>query len=158
MLAVGVPLGVGLGAAGPLINRIGPKKALLAGAVVLVAGDLLMALMREPAGVVVGFAVGGLAMGLVSAPPNMLMYRYVPVERRGAAVGVLAMLGSSGAITAPALVTAFLHFGHGDAATIFRAEFLCAFLLAAACPVLIAMLPTPPEAQPHAPANDGGRN
>ena len=142
MLALGIPLGVGLGVGGKLINRIGAKLTLIAGAAALVAGDAMMAGTAGKIGVVAAFALCGLAMGLVTAAPNILMFSYVPADRKGAATGLLTMFGATGAITAPAAVTAFLHYGPSSVAENFRLEFAAAVVLAAACLPLIAALPT----------------
>jgi MFS family permease len=96
-------------------------------------------------GVRAALGVCGLGMGLASAPPNVLIYRYTPSQRRGAASGLLTMFASSGAITAPAVVTAFLR--HGAEAASFRVEYLAACVIAAACIPLVAVLPEAVDAQ-----------
>jgi MFS family permease len=94
-------------------------------------------------------------MGLATAPPNVLIYRYVDASRRGAATGLLTMFSSSGAITAPASVTAALNRGI-DTALDFRSEYVLALALALACIPLSALLPVaaspgePRESEPAA--------
>jgi MFS family permease len=87
-------------------------------------------------------------MGLATAPPNVLIYRYVDSPRRGAATGLLTMFASSGAITAPALVTAILNRG-SDAAVQLRAEYVIALAVALACIPLSMMLPAAAPAEPR---------
>ena len=141
MLALGIPLGFGLGAGAKLINRIGARFTLVVGAVALTAGDALMAGLTEKIGVIVALALCGLAMGLLTAAPNVLIFSYVPAEQKGAASGLLTMLGATGAISAPVAVTAFLHYGPSAGAAAFRLEFAAAVALAAACVPLVATLP-----------------
>jgi MFS family permease len=140
LLFLALPLGVGQGMGGGLVNRFGGKAVLISGLVALAAGLAIMAWLPQLWGVRLALALCGLGMGLGTAPPNMLVYRYVPTESRGAATGLLTMFASSGAITAPAVVTAYLHIGV-DAAVDFRLEYALAFAIAAACVPLAAFLP-----------------
>jgi MFS family permease len=140
LLFLAVPLGLGQAGGGALVNRFGAKAMLIAGIVALAAGLALFATLPTLWGVRAALAVSGLGMGLASAPPNVLIYRYVPTQRRGAASGLLTMFASSGAITAPAAVTAFLRHGAGAAAS-FRLEYLVACAIAVACIPLAAALP-----------------
>ena len=140
LLFLALPLGVGQAAGGALVNRFGPKAMLIGGIASLAAGLALFAALPNLWGVRAALALSGLGMGLASAPPNVLIYRYVPSRRRGAASGLLTMFASSGAITAPAAVTAFLRHGV-DAASSFRLEYLAACAIAVACIPLAVALP-----------------
>jgi MFS family permease len=141
LLFLALPLGLGQGLGGPLLNRIGAKGALIAGICALATGLLVLGLSPQLWGVRSALMLCGLGMGLASAPPNVLVYRYVPTQRRGAATGLLTMFASSGAITAPAVVTAFLHRAAADAGAGFRLEYLVACAIALACIPVAAALP-----------------
>jgi hypothetical protein len=70
--------------------------------------------------------------------------RYAPPLRAGAATGVATMLGTSGSITAPAVIGAFLAAaGSGGAAASMRLEFAVCAALAAVCVLLASGLPNP---------------
>jgi MFS family permease len=131
-------------AGGALINRFGARTLLAAGAfLVAVAAASLAGLTNLPA-VVGAMALGGLGLGLASAPPNALILRYAPPLRAGAATGVATMLGTSGSITAPAVIGAFLAAAGSDgAAASMRLEFAVCAALAAVCVLLASGLPNP---------------
>ena len=145
LLFLALPLGLGQAGGGGLVNRFGAKAVLIAGIVSLAAGLAVFAALPALWGVRAALALSGLGMGLASAPPNVLIYRYVPSQRRGAASGLLTMFASSGAITAPAAMTAFLRHGAETAAS-FRLEYLAACAVAALCIPLAAALPEAVEA------------
>jgi len=146
LLALGIALGLGLSAGGALIPRVGPKNVLLLGAIALAAGDASLAALTSAAGVLAAFGACGLGMGLVSAPPNVLIFRYAPQEQRGMASGVLTMLGSTGAISAPIVVTAYLRNAEHAQLAAFRQEFLLAFVVAVVTLALVMLLPAPAKA------------
>ena len=91
----------------------------------------------------VAFALVGFGIGLASAPPNALLLRYVDEARSGAATGLLTMLSSTGAITAPAAISAFLHFGSGPPAAGFRSAYLLSLVFAVLTLPLAMLLPSP---------------
>lgn len=139
LLFLAVPLGIGQALGGKLVNRFGPKTVLFGALLTLAFGLGLIALRADVAAVRAAFALCGLGMGLGTAPPNVMIYRFVDASRRGAATGLLTMFASSGAITAPALVTASL-IGF-DAGADFRGAYAFAFAIALACLPLAAVLP-----------------
>jgi len=131
-------------AGGALINRFGARTLLASGAFLVAAAAATLAGVTNVPEVVGAMALGGLGLGVASAPPNALILRYAPPHRSGAATGVATMLGTSGSITAPAVIGAFLATaGAGGAATSMRLEFALCAALAAACALLAAALPTP---------------
>ncbi|MBC5825251.1 MAG: MFS transporter [Candidatus Eremiobacteraeota bacterium] len=143
LLVLAVLLGLGSFGGGKLINRLGAKAIMSAGMASLCVGSLLFGLLPSLSGVVAAMAFAGLGMGLASAPPNALVMSYVASRRRGAATGLMTMFATSGSVTAPAVVSAFLHNGRGGVVADFRAEFiLCAFL-ALLCAGLTGLLPRP---------------
>jgi len=140
LLALAIPLGLGQGVGGRLSRRIDFRALLVAGIATVALGDGLLAALLGLVGVLAAFAVVGFGMGLASAPPNALMLRYVDEERSGAATGLLTMLSSTGAITAPALVTAFLHFVGGSATHGLQREFgVCCALAVLAVPLAVSL-------------------
>jgi len=152
LLALALPLGAGQGAGGRLTKRLGLKALLVAGLIALAAGEIVLALVPSRAGVLLAFALAGFGMGLASAPPNVLVLRYVAAERSGAATGFLTMMGSTGAITAPALVTAFLHYSGLTIPQSFRLEYFASFIVCTACVPLAGLLPQPSDENARLPA------
>lgn len=145
LLALALPLGAGQGLGGRFAKRMGLRSLLVAGIVTLAVGESILATAHGILEVLLSFAVVGLGVGLASAPPNALMLRYVSEQRSGAANGLLTMFSSTGAITAPAAVTAFLHFSGAQASQSFRLDFLLSCALAALCVPLALLLPRPNE-------------
>jgi MFS family permease len=131
-------------AGGALINRLGSRALLAAGALLVTVAAAMLAGLTSTNEVVGAMALGGLGLGCASAPPNALILRYAPSSRAGAATGVATMLATSGSITAPAVIGAFLAFAHGsDAAAALRAEFALCAVLAGACAIAACALPKP---------------
>ena len=141
LLALALPLGAGQGLGGRLIKRTGARVLLIAGLAALALGEIVLATMHERLGVLTAFAIIGFGIGLASAPPNALVLRYVDERRSGAATGLLTMLSSTGAITAPAAVSAFLHYSRLPISQSFRLDFLLSFALAALAIPIAALLP-----------------
>ena len=141
LLALALPLGAGQGLGGWLSKRVDLRSLLVVGVVTVAIGESILAAAHGMFAVLLSFAVVGLGVGLASAPPNALMLRYVSQQRSGAANGLLTMFSSTGAITAPAAVTAFLHFSGVQASQSFRLDFLLSCALAAACAPLALLLP-----------------
>jgi MFS family permease len=132
-------------AGGRAVRRYGARAPLAAGLVLSgVALAFLAWVGAEPA-VVCAMAIGGLGLGLVSAPPNALILERVAPARSGAATGLATMLATSGSITAPAAVSAFLHFGSGQPAPEMQAEFLACACLGALCAAMVGLIPRKAE-------------
>jgi MFS family permease len=131
-------------AGGALINRLGSRALLSAGAILVTVSTAMLAGLTSTSEVVGAMALGGLGLGFASAPPNALILRYAPSSRAGAATGVATMLATSGSITAPAVIGAFLAASQSvDAATALRAEFALCAVLAGACAIAACALPKP---------------
>jgi MFS family permease len=129
---------------GALINRLGSRALLSAGAALVTISAAMLAGLLTIDDVVVAMALGGLGLGLASAPPNALILRYAPSSRAGAATGVATMLATSGSITAPAMIGAFLTAARAaDTAAAMRAEFALCAVVAGACAIAACMLPKP---------------
>jgi MFS family permease len=141
LLALALPLGAGQAVGGRLTKRTGARALLIAGIGALIVGEAALAAVHSLGGVLVAFALVGFGIGLASAPPNALLLRYVDEGRSGAATGLLTMLSSTGAITAPAAISAFLHFGSGPPAVGFRSAYLLSFALATLTLPLAMLLP-----------------
>jgi MFS family permease len=143
LLALALPLGLGQALGGRYAKDRGPRFLLGAGILTLAIGESMLGLTHTHAMVLLGFAVVGFGVGVGSAPPSVLMLRYVSEQRSGAANGLLTMLSSTGAITAPAAVSALLRSSGLAAAQSFRLDFLISCAAAALCLPLTALLPRP---------------
>ncbi|HEX5378557.1 MAG TPA: MFS transporter [Phenylobacterium sp.] len=73
---------------GSLSDRLGRKGLLAGGIVVLIAADLVLALMGDIAGVVIGVALWGLHMGLTQGLLAALVADTAPARLRGTAFGL----------------------------------------------------------------------
>ncbi|HXW76566.1 MAG TPA: hypothetical protein VEJ20_04075, partial [Candidatus Eremiobacteraceae bacterium] len=80
-------------------------------------------------------------LGFASAPPNALILQYAGERTAGVSTGVATMFATSGSITAPALVSAFIRFGGADPSAALRSEMMLASAIAAACGAAAAFLP-----------------
>ncbi|MDQ2816657.1 MAG: MFS transporter [Candidatus Eremiobacteraeota bacterium] len=145
LLVLAVLLGIGSFGGGRLVDRLGAKPLMLAGMVSLMLGALLFGVGNSLPTVVAAMALAGLGMGLATAPPNALVLAYVAKRRRGAATGLMSMLATSGSVTAPAVVSAYLHYGTGGVARDFQSEFFLCALLALGCAAATTLLPQPTE-------------
>jgi MFS family permease len=143
LLALALPLGLGQALGGRYARHRGPRFLLGAGILTLAIGESVLGLAHAQPLVLLGFAVVGFGVGVGSAPPSVLMLRYVSEQRSGAANGLLTMLSSTGAITAPAAVSALLRVGGLEPAQSFRLDFLISCAAAALCLPLTALLPQP---------------
>ena len=152
-LAVAYVVGAIVG--GRLTKTKGSKGPLVAG--IALTALALVALAAIPsAPVVVGaMALAGLGLGVASAPPNALLLDYVDVGRAGGATGLALMLATSGSITAPALISAFLHHGRAPVGTEFRAAFSVGAVMCLGCAALSAVLPAPAGGRSRAAAENG---
>jgi predicted MFS family arabinose efflux permease len=131
-------------AGGALINRLGSRALLSAGAVLVTISAAMLAGLTSTYDVVAAMAIGGLGLGFASAPPNALILRYAPPSRAGAATGVATMLATSGSITAPAVIGAFLAAASAaDTAAALRSEFALCAVLAGICAIAACVLPKP---------------
>lgn len=126
---------------GQAVRRAGAVMPLVAGLCLAGVSLALMAALVSPASVVAAMAIGGLGLGLASAPPNALILSYVPPDRAGAASGLATMLATSGSITAPVAVSAFLHYGTSSAGAGMRTEFVLGSALCAVSALTAASLP-----------------
>ncbi len=143
LLALALPLGAGQGVGSRLARRMSARLLLIGGLAALTLGELALAGFQSEPAVLIAFAIIGFGIGVASAPPNALMLRYVDPLRSGAATGLLTMLSSTGAISAPAAVSAFLHYTGLAAAISFRFNFGLACVLAAISIPLAMLLPEP---------------
>jgi MFS transporter, UMF1 family len=73
----------GAGVAGPLVERFGPKRPLLAVLPAFAAAALLSALVGEPWTIWVATPVAGVALGVVWTADRVFMLRLTPEELRG---------------------------------------------------------------------------
>jgi MFS family permease len=133
-------------AGGKAVRRFGARLPLAVGLAMSGVALVLLATLGSEIGVAAAMALGGLGLGLSSAPPNTLILGLVARGSAGAATGLATMLATSGSITAPAAVSAFIHFSKGSAASAMQADFLVGAALCAACTALVGLLPREAEA------------
>jgi MFS family permease len=141
LLALALPLGAGQGVGGRLAKRAGARSLLIAGLALLALGEIVLATAHSVPIVLLALAIIGFGVGLASAPPNVLLLGYVDEQRSGTATGMLTMLSSTGAIAAPAAVSALLNFSGLPAAQSFRLDFLLSFVLVTLAIPIAALLP-----------------
>jgi MFS family permease len=131
-------------AGGALISRISFRTLLVCAATVVALGIVSLAFSTSMLIAIVAMSLGGVGLGLASAPPNALLLRYVKREHSGSATGVASMLATSGAITAPALIGTFLaRWTSGDPVDAMRAALEVCAALAILCAAIAATLPQP---------------
>ncbi|HEY7993130.1 MAG: MFS transporter [Candidatus Eremiobacterales bacterium] len=130
-------------AGGRATRTMGSKIPLIGG--VLGTGAALASLAAFPSmpAVVASMVLAGLGLGIASAPPNALLLAYFRKAQTGGASGLALMLATSGSITAPALISAFIHHGGADAGVEFRQAFGVGAVLCAVCAALSTALPAP---------------
>jgi MFS family permease len=96
--------------AGVVADRIGPRPPLLLGLVLLIAGDLMLAVAASPLEVFVGAALWGLHMAFTQGLLAKLVADTAPAELRGTAFGIFNLVGGGAlllaSVTAGALWTA----------------------------------------------------
>ncbi|PRY72179.1 MFS transporter [Marivita geojedonensis] len=102
--------------AGVLSDGMSRPGLLMAGLVVLIAADLVLALAPGLAGLVVGVALWGLHMGLTQGLLAALVAEAVPAELRGTAFGMFNLI-TGGALLLASLVAGGLWHAFGSQAT-----------------------------------------
>ena len=132
---------VGAIAGGRAVKRFGARDPLVIG--IVLAGVALAgaAAANDLMGASIAMSLGGLGLGLASAPPNALVLALLPESRAGAATGLLTMLATSGAITAPAAISGFIHASASTAASAMRADFVAGAVACAVCAAIALRLP-----------------
>lgn len=131
---------------GVAIRAAGEIPVLALGLGVLAAGAAWLAADAHPVRAVLALGVGGIGIGLLTAPPWNLLLRYIDEARSGTASGVMSMLASSGAVTAPLVVSWVLAGGAAQANSL-RLEFAACAVIALACASLALALPRPARAR-----------
>jgi MFS family permease len=138
-------------AAGPLVDRFGPKRAMLAGTAVAGAGALLLLAVPAVTGLRLGLALisGGSIAVYIAAPP-LLVRHSTPLERKhlfavtAAAYVVSTATGSVIGGLLPDVMTAL--FGPAPLADVYRRSlFTGALLSALGIPLLILVREAPRE-------------
>ncbi|MBI1179904.1 MAG: MFS transporter [Alphaproteobacteria bacterium] len=89
--------------AGALSDRVGRHGVVLAGVVVLIAADMLLAFAGGTAAVLVGVALWGLHMGLTQGLFASLIADAAPAELRGTAFGIYSLVGGVAILAASVL-------------------------------------------------------
>ena len=154
-------------AAGPLVDRFGPKRAMLAGTAVAGAGALLLLAVPAVTGLRLGLAL--ISMGSIAvyiAAPPLLVRHSTPLERKhlfavtAAAYVVSTATGSVIGGFLPDVMTAL--FGPAPLADVYRRSlFTGALLSALGIPLLILVREAPRErpaaGEPAPPPGGAGR-
>ena len=128
---------------GRATRQTAAKIPLMIGLIFTGIGLVALAAFDSVPAAVVSMIVGGLGLGVASAPPNALLLEYVSAAQAGGASGLALMLATSGSITAPALISAFLHYGRNATGIEFREAFAVGAALCACCAAVSAALPAP---------------
>ncbi len=108
LMPVVLALAVGSPMVGRLLDKVGSKVVIVAGAALLAAGMLMLSLSAANlalfiiAGVVIGLGLSA----LLGAPTRYIVLNEAPAEDRGAAQGVLTVFTGVGQLIAGALVGA----------------------------------------------------
>lgn len=120
--------------AGSLSDRVDRKLVLLAGLIVLIIADLVLAKSQDIFGVLLGVGLWGLHMGLTQGLLAALVVDVAPANLRGTAFG-LFNLASGVTLLAASSVAGALWSSHGAQAT-----FLAGAVFAAIAAVLLASM------------------
>lgn len=144
-------------AGGRMTKTRGAKGPLVAGISFTAAALIALASLVSVPVVVAAMAFAGLGLGIASAPPNALLLDYVDADRAGGATGLALMLATSGSISAPAVISAFLHDGGAPAPSEFRDAFALGAALCLGCAALSAVLPAP-RSEPGRSPDENGRS
>ena len=133
--------------AGRLSDRLDRRLVLAAGSLVLIAGDIALALAQGPLGVFVGVVLWGLHMGLTQGLLAALVTDTAPERLRGTAFGLFNLAGGLAALLA-SVVAGWLGTRYGTAAPFCAgAGFATAALVALLA--LHVRLPRPAPAAPR---------
>ena len=133
LVVMNVVYAVAAGPAGALSDRIGRPKILIAGLLVLLLADLVLALVPGLPGVFLGVALWGLHMGLSQGLLAAMVADTAPDDLRGTAFGFFNLV--TGVVLLIASVLAgWLWSAHGPAAT-----FLAGAGFAGAAALMMAM-------------------
>jgi MFS family permease len=119
----------------------GAKGPLVTGIMLTAAALVVLASTASPVVVVGAMVIAGVGLGFASAPPNALLLDYVDSERAGGATGLALMLATSGSITAPGVISAFIHYGSAGPGSDFRVAFAFGAAVCLICAALSAALP-----------------
>lgn len=138
-------------AQGPVIDRVGPKRALYAALVLWAVGLALTLVGAKTALWLVG-PVTGAALGATWAADRVLMLRLSPPEALGELYGIYGMVGRFSAITGPLIwgTIVYLLEGTGDTAYRVAVGSLLAMLLAGAAVLARVEESRPDPARLHA--------
>ena len=130
-------------AGGKATRTRGAKGPLVAGIAFTASALIALASITSPVVVVAAMVLAGVGLGLASAPPNALLLDYVDADRAGGATGLALMLATSGSITAPAVISAFIHYGSAGPGPEFRDAFALGAAVCLGCAAVSAVLPPP---------------
>ena len=119
MLIIGVASMVGPPIGGKLIDRFGPKRVLICGMAIMIAGYCYLAFFvsvdpSAPA-LTAGLALVGLGMGLaMGAPTNYMILDNTSEDESTSAIATITLVRQMGTTIAPAIYVGFLSGGAGS--------------------------------------------
>ncbi len=122
--------------AGRLSDRMDRRLVLAAGSVVLIAGDIVLALAASPLGVLIGVVLWGLHMGLTQGLLAAMVTDTAPARLRGTAFGLFNLAGGMATLMA-SILAGWFWTTYGAAATFYAG----AVFTAAALVGLLALRP-----------------
>lgn len=150
LAAYGILIGASnLSIGGPLIDRLGPRLILGAGATLAALGYALVPALHGFAGLLVAMAIAGLGRGFTSASPNLLLLHRFP-EQQGRVQGAYRTVSGIGRLVAPAALGAV-----GAALT--PAIWGLAVALAVAGVTTVSLTGRPPKTSSSLPEGGTGR-
>ncbi|MGY4516645.1 MFS transporter [Lysobacter sp. HA18] len=123
--------------AGVLSDRLGRRGVLIAGLVVLVVADVVLASAHGPIIALIGAALWGLHMGLTQGVLSAFVADHAPKDFRGTAFGVFSLASGIALVIASALAGALWDW-HGASTT-----FVAGAVFAALCGLASFALPKP---------------
>lgn len=124
---------------GQLADRFGRRPVLLAGLVILMAGDLALLVARSEAWLLAVGVLMGLG-GIASSIPAAVLTGSVPAERLGGAIGGYRLLQDIGFVLGPLVLGAILDRAGFEAGLVFAAVVVAA---GSACVAALVRQPAP---------------
>lgn len=137
LMLVVFAMSVGSPMAGRYLDRLGSKSVILAGAVTLTVGMLLLGLVSQslPLFILAGAVVGLGLSALLGAPMRYIMLNEVPSQDRGAAQGMLTIFTGVGQLMSGAMIGAVVASSGGGSS-----GYRAAYLVVSAVALVMALL------------------
>ena len=140
MVVMNIAYAISAFPSGALSDRIGRSSVIIAGAVLLMLGDIILALAVATPLLIFGIVLWGLHMGLTQSILVALVADVAPAGLRGTAFGILNF-ASGVALVAAGIIAGALWDAGGPLMTFFAGAFFAALAVAGA----VVLLVLPPE-------------